>query len=81
MKFEDAVKKVDRRYKKYGFPGLVIAKDAGSYWIFQTKVKHREDLPPPILMNKETGEQRWWDYTRSEDNALVQRSRQIDFQL
>lgn len=64
MTFKEALDKVDRCYRKWGLPGVAVAGDAGTEWIFQARSSgtgggEEPDLPEPIIISKDTGGMRY----------------------
>ena len=79
MRFEEAVKMMDEKYKRSGFSGIVAAGDAETDWIFQTKKKKKHDLPPPVMVNKETGNDRFWNIAMDGMDVFVT-AKPLDFE-
>ena len=56
MTFKEALDKVDRCYRKWGLPGVAVAGDAGTEWIFQARPSgtgggEEPVLPEPIIIS------------------------------
>lgn len=81
LTFEEGLKKADRLYKSWGYPGVGVAGDAGKDWIFQAKPNDGEDdlLPHPLFINKETGKLKWCFIFDKESRDRMYAAKQIFF--
>ena len=81
MTFQEALKKIDALYKSWGYPGVDVAGDAETDWIFQAKPnKDEEDLlPTPLFVNKTTGALKWCFIFEKESRDKMYAAKQIVF--
>ena len=59
--FQDAYNMAKEYYDGYRLPGVFVAGETEKEWIFQTKMPEGDEdiCPPPLIVDKETGEMRY----------------------